>query len=108
MNATDTTSTCIWCGNHLNANRICIGCGGDHNEFDDDEATNHLYLDDNGRATCADHAGAYLKTSILSIPDAQFHKTPLGTWERFTADDIRLFGDGIDCETCARHAKAAS
>ncbi len=66
-----------------------------------------LYLDDNGRATCAEHAGAYLKANIRFAPDAQFHRTPLGTWERFDADDIRLFGDEIDCETCARH-KAAS
>jgi hypothetical protein len=71
-----------------------------------DDAMTALYLNDNGRATCAEHAGAYLKTSILSTPDAQFHATPLGTWERFTADDIRLFGDDIDCETCARHKAA--
>ena len=60
-----------------------------------------LYLDDNGRCTCEMHAGEYLRASIAKTPDAQFHPTPLGTWERFTADDIRLFGGGIDCEECA-------
>jgi hypothetical protein len=61
-----------------------------------------IYLNDNGRCTCADHAGEYLRTSIMEKPNAQFHKTPLGTWEKFSADDIRLFGDEINCEECAR------
>ena len=64
--------------------------------------TTAIYLDDNGRATCADHAGEYLRASIAAKPDAQFHTTPLGTWERFTADDLRIFGDDIDCDCCAR------
>ena len=62
--------------------------------------TTDLYLNDNGVATCADHAGAYLKASITTNPTAQFHKTPLGTWERFTAADIRIFGDDINCDCC--------
>jgi hypothetical protein len=61
-----------------------------------------IYLDDNGRCTCANHAGEYLRKSIEEKPDAQFHKTPLGTWEKFGANDIRLFGDDINCEECAR------
>ena len=60
-----------------------------------------VYLDDNGRCTCEAHAGEYLRASIAAMPDAQFHPTPLGTWERFTAHDIRIFGGGIDCEECA-------
>ena len=64
-------------------------------------ADDALYLDDNGRCTCADHAGEYLKASIAAKPDAEIHETPLGTWERFTAHDIRIFGGGIDCEECA-------
>ena len=62
--------------------------------------TNHLYLNDNGRCTCGNHAGAYLAASITANPNAQYHQTPLGDWERFTADDIRLFGDDISCEQC--------
>jgi hypothetical protein len=61
-----------------------------------------MYLNDNGRCTCADHAGEYLRKSITEKPDAQYHKTPLETWERFSADDIRLFCDEINCEECAR------
>ena len=61
-----------------------------------------MYLNDNGRCTCADHAGEYLRKSIEEKPDAQFHETPLGSWEKFDADDIRLFGDEIHCEECAR------
>jgi hypothetical protein len=61
-----------------------------------------IYLDDNGRCTCSAHAGEYLRKSIEEKPDAQFHETPLGSWEKFDADDIRLFGDDINCEECAR------
>lgn len=64
--------------------------------------TTDIYLDDNGRCTCADHAGEYLAASLKANPGAQFHRTPLGTWERFTADDIRIFGDDIECDECSR------
>jgi hypothetical protein len=60
-----------------------------------------IYLNDNGRCTCAAHAGEYLRASIAAKPDADIHETPLGSWERFTADDIRIFGADLDCETCA-------
>ena len=59
-----------------------------------------IYLNDNGRCTCADHAGEYLCKSITEKPEAQYHKTPLETWERFDADDIRSYG--LDCDECAR------
>jgi hypothetical protein len=59
-----------------------------------------IYLNDNGRCTCPDHAGEYLRKSIEEKPDAQYHKTPLGTWERFSVEDIRSYG--IDCDECAR------
>jgi hypothetical protein len=62
-----------------------------------------IYLNDNGRATCALHAGEYLKSSIRSNPNAQLHATPIGTWEKFTADDIRIFGEDINCEECEQH-----
>jgi hypothetical protein len=59
-----------------------------------------IYLNDNGRCTCAGHAGEYLRKSITENPDAQYHKTPLETWERFHADEIRSYG--LDCDECAR------
>jgi len=66
-----------------------------------DQITDTLYLDDNGRATCAEHAGHELAASLSAHPDAQFHQTTLGTWERFTSDDIRAFGaDDIYCDRC--------
>ena len=43
--------------------------------------TTHLYLNDDGRCTCADHAGMMLAASIKKTPDAQFHTTTDGTWE---------------------------
>jgi hypothetical protein len=61
-----------------------------------------IYLDDNGRVTCADHAGAYLRASLKENPNADIHFTPLGSWEKFTEHDIRIFGEPIDCETCCR------
>lgn len=61
-----------------------------------------IYLDDNGRCTCAAHAGESLAASLKANPLARFHETPLGSWEAFDATDIRLFGDDIDCEECAR------
>lgn len=64
--------------------------------------TDHLYIHDDGRCTCAKHAGAELATSIKYNPTAQFHRTPRGTWERFTVNDIRLFCTDIDCEECPR------
>lgn len=65
-----------------------------------------LYLNDNGRATCVEHAGDALAASIKQTPDAQFHETTLGSWEAFDAADIRLFCDDICCDTCA--AKVAA
>ena len=59
-----------------------------------------IYLDDNGRCTCEQHAGEYLAASITANPFAHIHSTPIGTWERMTTDDIRLDGADINCERC--------
>lgn len=59
-----------------------------------------IYLDDNGRCTCKQHAGEYLTASIAANPFAHIHSTPTGTWERMTTDDIRLFGADISCDRC--------
>ena len=65
-----------------------------------------IYLDDNGRCTCANHAGEYLKASITAKPDADIHETPLGTWERFTDADFDEFGWFAVCEVCDRGESA--
>jgi hypothetical protein len=52
-----------------------------------------IYLDDNGRRTCADHGGEYLRASIQQNPTARYHHTPLGTWELMTAEQINTYGD---------------
>ena len=59
-----------------------------------------IYLDDNGRCTCEQHAGAHLTASIIRNPSAHIHSTAIGTWERMTTDDIRLFGADISCDRC--------
>ena len=59
-----------------------------------------IYLDDNGRCTCEQHAGEYLTASIIRNPSAHIHSTPIGIWERMTTDDIRLFGADISCDRC--------
>jgi hypothetical protein len=59
-----------------------------------------IYLDDNGRCTCEQHAGESLAASIAANPFAHIHTTTIGTWERMTTDDIRLFGADISCDRC--------
>jgi len=62
-----------------------------------------IYLDDNGRCTCEQHAGEYLTASITANPSAHIHTTPIGTWERLTTDDIRLlekYGADTCCDRC--------
>jgi hypothetical protein len=59
----------------------------------------YLYLNNNGRCTCANHAGEYLRASIAKNPTKQFHKTPFETWERINADFVRECG--LDCDKCA-------
>ena len=61
-----------------------------------------LYISDNGRATCPDHAGEYLKQSIAERPNQDIHLTPIGAWERFTIDEIIAFDANIFCDCCAR------
>lgn len=68
--------------------------------------TTTIYLNDNGRCTCADHAGEYLKASIAAKPHAEIHETPLGTWERFTDADFDEFGWSPVCEICDRGESA--
>lgn len=76
-----------------------------------------VYLDNGGRCTCTRHAGAELAASIAANPDARYHVTPLGDWERITDQDVRAameLDDATDvtdfyptCEECEREARAA-
>lgn len=43
-----------------------------------------LYINDNGRTVCAEHAGSYLTAAITTNPTAPIHFTPLGSWLRTT------------------------
>lgn len=49
---------------------------------------NRYWCDDNGALTCEDHAGSYLRASISASPRKRTHRTPLGTWELLTADEV--------------------
>lgn len=70
--------------------------------------TTTYWCDDNGTVYCEDHAGNYLRCAIKNNPAAREHHTPLGTWERMTAQDVVDFqafidarlGGGSVCEQC--------
>ncbi len=57
--------------------------------------TGSLYLDDNGRCLCADHAGAYL-SAALAAGTRYIIATPAGTWvEVQPAEALTM---GLTCE----------
>lgn len=60
-----------------------------------------LYINDDGRVTCREHAGSYLAAALnhRPAPSGATFPTPLGTWEAFPADVAHA--DGLDCETCS-------
>jgi len=63
-----------------------------------------MWIDDNGRILCAQHAGSYLRTAIDARPRARTHRTPIGTWDRMDAMFIeeweREIGAPPSCESC--------
>ena len=70
---------------------------------------NRYWCDDNGALTCENHAGSYLRASISASPRKRTHRTPLGTWELLTDDEVAemrdLFRESIPgrtevCEMC--------
>jgi hypothetical protein len=65
-----------------------------------------VYLHDSGRCTCEQHAGEYLAANIRYAPDARFHRTPLGTWERIGEREAKMLAAvgeyAPTCEECAR------
>jgi len=100
----------------MSANIIeCSACGQEYDTEEDgyccDDTTNgshtmqsiladtSLYLNDDGRCTCARHAGAYLSAALVKNPKQHIISTPLGSWERFPENDLRT--EGINCEECS-------
>lgn len=53
-----------------------------------------LWIDQNGRVACPDHAGHYLRSALDAVPDGIHIFTPLGHWSKApeTAD--------LHCENC--------
>lgn len=68
-----------------------------------------LWSNDNGEISCAEHGGSYLRSAIAARPRSRAHRTPLGTWERLTREDLaeleRMVGRPIGCETCAARSR---
>ena len=70
-----------------------------------------LYIHDDGQIACAAHFGAYAAAELRRSPGSHLLQTPLGTWERLSADDLdRLAAMGATpaCETCAARSRANS
>jgi len=105
MTTTTTQEICSVCGNDIWTCAATYGAKHENATTTTQEITTmkivtRIYLDDNGRCTCEQHAGQYLAASIAANPFAHIHNTPIGTWERMTTDDIRLFGADISCDRC--------
>lgn len=67
-----------------------------------------LYIHDRGEIACPAHAGAYAAAELRRHPSARLLQTPLGTWERLSADDLEdlaAMGVSAACETCAAQAR---
>jgi hypothetical protein len=62
----------------------------------------NLYIDANGRVTCASHGGTYLRWAISAQPNLRRYDTPLGDWIAVTKSDMKKYA--LTCETCDMHA----
>jgi len=104
MTTTTTQEICSVCGNDIWTCAATYGAKHENatttQEITTMKIVTRIYLDDNGRCTCERHAGAHLTASIIRNPFAHIHSTAIGTWERMTTDDIRLFGADISCDRC--------
>ena len=68
-----------------------------------------LYIHDNGAIACPAHFGAYAAAELRRSPGSRLLQTPLGTWERLSADDLEdLAAISVTavCETCAARSRA--
>jgi hypothetical protein len=71
-----------------------------------------LYVNDNGEIACVLHGGAYLAFAVQTCPRTRVHHTPLGTWQRLTADALAFYvaefaAAGLPAPACAGCAPAA-
>jgi hypothetical protein len=74
------------------------------------QSDNRLWIDDGGQISCPAHFGAYAAAELRRSPGSKFLATPLGTWERLSADDLEdLVAMGVTptCETCAARERAS-
>jgi hypothetical protein len=68
-----------------------------------------LYIHDGGAIACPAHFGAYAAAERRRSPGSRLLATPLGCWERLSADDLEdLAAMGVTpaCETCAARARS--
>jgi hypothetical protein len=63
-----------------------------------------LWIHDDGRLACQEHAGHYAQAVLGRRPTAKLVETPLGTWERLTLADraqlAEMTGRAAVCEIC--------
>lgn len=67
-----------------------------------------LFIHDGGAIACPVHFGAYAAAELRRSPGSRLLQTPLGTWERLSADDLEdLMAMGVTavCETCEVRAR---
>jgi hypothetical protein len=66
--------------------------------------TQQLWIHDDGRISCEEHAGGYFTSIVARFPTLDEISTPLGTWERLSRADIaqlaEMIGRAPVCETC--------
>ncbi len=68
-----------------------------------------LFIHDGGQIACPAHFGAYAAAELRRSPGSRLLQTPLGTWERLSADDLddlAAMGVTAACETCAARARS--
>lgn len=68
-----------------------------------DNPNTPLWTDGGGTILCSPHAGNYLTSAIDARPRARTHRTPLGTWDLMTSEEVavlRLEFGPLICETC--------
>jgi len=53
--------------------------------------TRTYWENDNGAIYCEAHLGSYMTAATTANPNAWTHQTPLGTWNRLTAEDVTDF-----------------
>ncbi len=62
------------------------------------------WMNQNGRLSCTEHGGQYLKAAVASNPPGRAHETPIDHWLLIGEDDEPAIKIALDtdtlCETC--------